>query len=162
MAEVSFAEVEQEFMDRIKSTVWCTFATTDRKGRPRSRILHPIWERTGNADGPTGWILTGRNTLKSKHIAGNPYVSLTYWDPNHKQVYVDCSAEWVDEAGEKQRVWDLYKNTPPPLGYDPGLFFPGVDKPDTGLMKLTPWRIELFSLEGLASGTGALVWHAAD
>lgn len=159
MADVAFSDIEQEFLDRIKSTVWCTLATVDRKNRPRSRILHPIWE-TSDGQGPTGWILTGRNTLKTKHIAHNPHVSLTYWDPNHKQIYADCKVEWIDNVPEKQRVWDLYKNTPPPLGYDPGLFFPGVDNPDTGLLKLTPWRIELFSLEGLASGRGALVWHA--
>lgn len=160
MADVPFAEIEEEFLDRIKRTVWCTFSTIDRKDRPRSRILHPIWEGGHNGGGPTGWILTGRNTLKTKHIAHNPHVSLTYWDPNHKQVHADCRAEWVDNVSEKQRIWDLYKNTPPPLGYDPGLFFPSADNPDTGLLKLTPWRIELFSLEGLASGRGALVWRA--
>jgi general stress protein 26 len=154
MSEVTFDEIEEEFLDRIKSTVWCTFATVDRKGRPRSRIIHPIWE------GPTGWILTGRHTLKTKHIAKNPYVSLTYWDPNHKQVYADCRAEWVDDVPAKQHAWDLYKNTPPPLGYDPGLFFQSVDNSETGLLKLTPWRIELFSLQGLASGQGPMVWHA--
>ena len=160
MAEVSWSEIEKDFMDRISSTVWCTFATVDRKGRPRSRILHPLWEGPHDGEGPTGWILTGRNTLKAKHIASNPFVSMTYWDPNHKQVYADCKAEWIDDVGEKQRIWDLYKSTPPPLGYHPGLFFPGADNPDTGLMKLTPWRIELFSLQGLASGSGALVWYA--
>lgn len=153
MASVAFAEIEHEFLDRIKNTVWCTFATVDRKGRPRSRILHPIWE------GPIGWILTGRNTLKAKHIANNPYVSLTYWDQSHKQVYADCRADWVNDIPTRQHVWDLFKNTPPPLGYDPSLFFPGSDHPETGLLKLTPWRIELFSIERLAKGEGPLIWR---
>lgn len=84
--DVQFSDIEEEFLERIAKTVWCTMATVDRKGRPRSRIIHPIWE------GSTGWILTGRNTLKTKHLEGTPYVSLTYWDPDHKQVYADCKA----------------------------------------------------------------------
>ena len=67
----SFGEIEKEFNERTQRIVWCTVATIDRKGRPRSRILHPIWE------GTTGWI-TGRNSFKAKHLAANPYVSLSY------------------------------------------------------------------------------------
>ena len=36
--------------------VWCTVATVDRRGRPRSRVLRRYWEHT--ADGLTGWITT--------------------------------------------------------------------------------------------------------
>ena len=160
MADVSFSDIEQEFLDRVKSTVWCTFATVDRHNRPRSRILHPIWE-TSDGAGPTGWILTGRNTLKTKHIAHNAHVSLTYWDPNHKQVYADCRAEWVDDIPEKQRIWDLYKNTPPPLGYDPGIIWQGGKEDATyGLLKLTPWRIELYGLSNVMTGAESQVWRA--
>ena len=24
--------------------VWCTLATVDAAGRPRSRVVHPVWE----------------------------------------------------------------------------------------------------------------------
>ena len=71
-------------MARIKRIVWCSVATVDAKGRPRQRILHPIWE------GPVGWIATGRHSHKEKHLAKNPYVSLSYWDQQHQQVYVDA------------------------------------------------------------------------
>ena len=152
--DVQFADIEKEFLERIKKTVWCTMATVDRKGRPRSRIIHPIWE------GSTGWILTGRHTLKTKHLENTPYLSLTYWDPDHKQVYADCEAWWDDGIETKQKVWDLYKNTPPPLGYDPAMFFESVDNAETGALRLKPWRIELFSLTDLASGAGPQVWHA--
>ena len=36
--------------------VWCTVATTGADGRPRTRVLHPIWEWDGT--GLTGWIAT--------------------------------------------------------------------------------------------------------
>ena len=106
MDVASFAEIEEEFAARVSRIVWCTVATVDRQGRPRSRILHPIWE------GSTGWIATGRHSLKEKHLAANPYLSISYWDQEHQQVYVDAKAEWQDDQAEKLRIWDLYKNTP--------------------------------------------------
>ena len=79
MDVASFAEIEKDFMERVARIVWCTVTTVDRKGRPRARILHPIWERS------TGWIATGRSSFKGKHLEANPYVSLSYWDPQHQQ-----------------------------------------------------------------------------
>ena len=84
MEVAAFKDIEEEFMARVRRIVWCTVATVDRKGRPRTRILHPIWE------GTTGWIATGRHTLKTKHLAKNPHVSLSYWDQQHQQIYADC------------------------------------------------------------------------
>jgi general stress protein 26 len=128
-------------------------ATVDRKGRPRTRIIHPIWE------GPTGYIATGRHSLKEKHLAANAWTSFTYWDPVHEQIYIEAKAEWEDDPEEKQRVWDLYKNTPPPLGYDPQMIWRGgVDDPEYGLLKLTPWRIELWSIGQLMQGKPPQVW----
>ncbi len=151
----SFAEIEQEFSSRVSTIVWCTVATVDRSGRPRSRILHPIWE--GNA----GWIATGRNSFKAKHITHNPHVSLSYWDQGQKQVYADCTARWEEDAGERLRIWELLKNTPPPMGYDPGLFFQTPENPDYGVLRLTPWRIELWSLTDMVSGNPPLVWRGS-
>ena len=148
----SFSDIEKVFNDRVNRMVWCTVATVDGSGRPRSRILHPIWE------GATGWIATGRQTLKSKHLAKTPYVSLSYWDPDQEQVYADCKTEWEDDPAEKQRIWDLLNNTPPPMGYDPGLFWKGTDDPGYGVLKLIPWRVELFSLADMASGKQPTVW----
>ena len=83
-----FSEIEAEFIKRVHTMVWCSAATVDVQGRPRSRILHPIWE------GATGWVGTHRN--KARHLARNPYMSLAYITEIMKPVYVDCTAEWVD------------------------------------------------------------------
>jgi general stress protein 26 len=150
----SFAEIEKDFNDRVARIAWCTVSTVDLRGRPRSRILHPIWE------GTTGWIATGRQSHKAKHLSKNPYVSLSYWDPQHQQVYVDAKAEWADDAADKRRIWELYKSTPPPLGYDPGIIWQGgPDDPTFGLLKLTPWRIELSALSDLPAGKPPRVWR---
>ena len=155
MDVTSFSEMEQEFMARVRRIVWCTAATVDTRGRPRTRILHPIWE------GATGWIATGRHSLKEKHLAQTPYMSLGYWDQQHQQIYADCRASWEDDAAEKRRIWELYKSTPPPLGYDPAIIWQsGPDDPGYGLLKLEPYRIELFSLQDLIAGKPPTVWLA--
>ena len=153
MDVASFAEIQEEFINRVRRIVWCTVATVDRKDRLRSRILHPLWE------GSTGWIATSRHSLKEKHLAHNPYVSLSYWDPQHQQIYADCKAEWEEGSAEKRRLWELFKTTTPPLGYDLGLFWKGPEDPNYGLLKLTPWRIELSSLNDLLAGLPPQVWR---
>lgn len=133
----NFADIEAEFIQRAHTMVWCNVATLDIHNRPRSRILHPIWERA------TGWIITRRHSPKAKHLAHSPYVSLAYIADLAKPVYVDCTAEWADDLADKQHVWNLFLAAPPPLGYDPASILQSVDNPNYGLLKLTPWRIEL-------------------
>ena len=157
MDVASFDDIAGELHARAARIIWCTMATVDRQGRPRSRILHPIWE------GDICWAATGRGSFKSKHIAHNPYVSLSYWDPQQQQIYADCRAEWEDGLEEKARIWELYKSTPPPLGYDLAMFFgDGPEDPRYGLLKLTPWRIELWSLPDMMSGIPNKVWRRAN
>ncbi len=142
----SFDEIETEFIERVFKIVWCNVATVDTKGRPRSRILHPIWE------GKVGWIGTRPTSAKAKHLQQNPYVSLAYVGDIALPVYADCKTEWVDDLAERQRIWDLYKSAPAPMGYDPLPIFGSLE--GFGLLKLTPWRIEVASLPAKTQ-----VWH---
>lgn len=153
----TFAEIEREFLDTTTRIVWATVTTVDADGRPFSRILHPIWE------GATGWIATGRHTLKTTHLAGNDAVAVAYWDQSHDSVMAQCRAEWCDDVATKRHVWDLFKNTPPPLGYDPALFFEGdASHPDFGVLKLTPLRIDVWSLAALMRRESARTWRAGE
>jgi len=136
-------------MERVHRMVWCNVATIDTLNRPRSRILHPLWEAA------TGWITTRRNLHKAKHLAHNPYVSLAYIADLAKPVYVDCKTEWIDDLDQKQRIWQLCKETPPPVGFDPAPIYESSDHPNFGLLKLTPWRIELY----IPPPDKPLVWH---
>ncbi|MCH7521428.1 MAG: pyridoxamine 5'-phosphate oxidase family protein, partial [Candidatus Marinimicrobia bacterium] len=89
----------------------------------------------------------------------NPYLSVSYWDQEHQQVYIDAKAEWQDDQVEKLRVWNLYKDTPGPYGYDPAIIWQaGPDDPEYGLLKLTPWRIELYALKDLVTGAEPKIW----
>jgi hypothetical protein len=151
MDVATFSEIEADFMARVRRIVWCTAATVDGRGRPRTRILHPIWE------GATGWIATTRHSLKEKHLARTPFMSLTYWDPQQEVVSVECRAEWDDRIEERRRIWELFKATPPPLGYDPGLIWPDPEAAAFGLLRLVPSRFELSQM--LAPGARR-VWRA--
>lgn len=146
-----FSEIESEFLQRVHTAVWCSVATIDRKERPRSRILHPIWK------GKSGYILTWQNSLKAKHIAHNPHLSLAYIADILKPTYVDCKAEWIDDTSSKQHIWDAFLNEPEPLGYDPAQIFERVDHPNLGLLKLSPWRIELYHVP-----VETKIWHLAN
>ncbi|GAB4204042.1 MAG: pyridoxamine 5'-phosphate oxidase family protein [Roseiflexaceae bacterium] len=141
----SFSEIEAEFVERAHTAVWCNGATIDPQGRPRSRVLHPLWE------GATGWITTGRHSTKARHFAAHPYLSLAYVADPFKPVYAECHVAWEDDQATKRRVWDLFKHTPPPLGFDPAIIWPDVDNPEFGLLRLTPWRIELYDLMNQAN-----------
>ena len=146
----SFAEIEADFIERAHSAVWCNVATLDARNRPRSRILHPIWE------GLTGWIATRRHSPKAAHLARHPYVSLAYIADVVKPAYAECAAEWDDDLDTKRHVWELFRTAPPPLGYDPAPIFHAVEHPDFGVLKLTPWRIELGDMMAVQSR----VWRA--
>jgi general stress protein 26 len=151
----SFAVLADEFERRWKRTIWATMATVGPSGRLQSRLVHPLWE------GATGWITTGADSLKARHLKSNPYTSLTYWDQTNEQVHVECRAEFEERPEEKHRVWDLFKNTPLPLGYDPALFFKeGPEGASVGIVRLVPWRLELWSLAELMSGAPPHVWRA--
>jgi len=149
-----FSEIRAEFVQRVQSMVWCNVATVDSRCRPRSRILHPIWEDS------TGWICTHRNSYKHNHLEKNPYVSLAYITEINKPVYVDCSAAWVDDMAEKQRIWALFRDTSPPVGYDPALDFIRPDHENFGLLRLTPWRIAIVTFPAPSHAEGQRIWRS--
>ncbi|HLY28385.1 MAG TPA: pyridoxamine 5'-phosphate oxidase family protein [Aggregatilineales bacterium] len=136
----NLAEIQGEFVARAHSAIWCNVATVDAHGRPRSRILHPMW------DGATGWITTRRHSPKAKHLAGTPFVSVAYIKDLAKPAYADCHAVWENDPAERKRVWELIGGTPEPLGFDPAPLYISYDHPEFGLLKLTPWRIEVPTL----------------
>src|SRR5262245_19349092 len=137
-----FEDLQPEFLARVSRVVYCTMATVDRQNRPRLRLMHPIWE------GPIGWVISWPQSHKAKHLAHNPAVSLAYMPQKEQPVYVDGYAEWSDSVEEKQRIWDLHAMTPAPLGFDPQPHYGIIDHPYYGVLRITPWRIELGNLYG--------------
>jgi len=159
---MEFAELRDEFFRITREIVWATVATVDTRGRPRTRILHPIWEERDGT--PVGWVGTSRSPLKEKHLSATPYVSCAYWSPKQETAQADCRAAWA--SGERERVWQMFLDAEPPLGYDPASIPPWKDGPLGGafdVLRLDPWRIMLLTAEDLASGNWyQRVWRSGD
>jgi general stress protein 26 len=137
------ATVADEVERRIRSTVWCTLATTDHRGRPRTRIVHPVWERADDA--LVGWLGTRTGTPKLAHLAATPWASLLYWDPRHQQVTIDAAASVHTDDPTRERVWASMASLPEPYGFDPAPMWPdGATGPGFTVVRFDPVRIALF------------------
>ncbi|GAA0985007.1 pyridoxamine 5'-phosphate oxidase family protein [Acrocarpospora macrocephala] len=152
----SFAAIQDEFNAYIGDIVYATMTTVDQKGRPRARVLIPIWELV--ADHPIGWLATYKTPVKTAHLAANPHTTFSYWSPRQNAVSVDTVAEWVDDLDTKRHVWDLYRKTSPPgAGYDLGRFWrEGPTDPQLQVLALRPWRIQVIRGTDLRSK----IWRA--
>jgi general stress protein 26 len=137
MERLSLEQVLPEFLAQANKIVWCNLATLDPKNRVRSRVVHPNWE------GSVGWMWTRLNSPKVKHLEYNPHVSLAYVADIVNPVYAECTIAWETDPVVKQHVWDFIANTPEPLGYNIQAFYQSPDNPAFGLLKLTPWRLEV-------------------
>jgi hypothetical protein len=148
--------VQKEFVDRAHRIVWCTVATVGPDNRPRTRILHPLWEVDTEL---VGWIVTRATPVKVRHLAHSPYLSCSYWEPGQEVAVADCHAEWVDDALTRQRVWELYRDAPAPLGYDFWSVFPAGPAGDSpSLLRLAPYRLRLTDVETLSGRKQPLAW----
>jgi hypothetical protein len=149
-------EVAPAFIEMAHDIVWCAAATVDRRGRPRSRILHPIWEFDGET--LVGWIATTPTPLKRAHLAQTPYMSCTYLSGDHNTCIAECAVEWRFDDETRTTVWDRFKNAPPPVGYDPAIIsaWPGPTSEQFAVLRLEPWRLRLvpgiYMLSGGAKG----------
>jgi hypothetical protein len=153
------AAVTDAFLAVAHRVVWCTLATVDRCGRPRSRLVHPIWEATDG--GLVGWLTSRRTPLRRAHLAATPYVSCSYWDPTHDVAVAECAARWAEDPSERAHAWALFRAAPPPLGHDPAAIWPdGLEDPDAGVIRLDPWRLKAADAATLAAGGAAQIWRA--
>lgn len=141
----------EAFVAMAHRIVWATVATVDVRGRPRSRILHPIWELDESPSGDgvelVGWIATGPTPLKVAHLAAHPHVSVSYWAPTHDVCTAECAAVWCNDDETRTETWDRFLLAPEPVGYDPAIIPPWKDGPTSpafGVLRLTPWFVRVF------------------
>lgn len=155
------ATVAPEFVAMAHSVVWCSVATVDPSGRPRTRVLHPIWEWDGET--LQGWIATGPRSPKAADLAANPYVSLTYWAPSQDTCTAECDATWTNDDASRREGWNRFANGPAPVGYNPAII-PGwtsPEAPDFGILHLRPTRLRVMPGSVLMTGKGTvLTWRA--
>ncbi|WP_232376358.1 pyridoxamine 5'-phosphate oxidase family protein [Amycolatopsis aidingensis] len=171
MSTEELRTVAPAFTEMANRMVYCTMATVDRAGRPRSRMVHALWEWDGTE--LTGWVGSMVTPLKRAHLAGNPYVSCNYWDgaEAYDTCVAECRAELLLDEASKRECWERFRSTPEPLGYDPGAIgIPewteqGPAAPAWGAIRLTPWFLRVFPGEFAKSGgkTGRILsWREPD
>lgn len=146
------------FVEIAHRVVWCTLATVDRRGRPRSRLVHPVWTLDGSGE-LTGYVCSRRTSPKSAHLEAHPYASCSYWDPAHDVAVADCHAGWDPEPA---RHWDVFRRPGPAAGFDPEpMFEGGLSSPEAGIIVLRPWRLRWGRAADLAGGKPQTVWTGA-
>jgi hypothetical protein len=157
----SLTDVAPAFVEMAHRIVWCSAATVDAQGRPRSRILHPIWQWDGGR--LVGWIGTSPTRTKRAHLQASPYISLNYWAPSHDTCVAECRASWAFDAETRTTVWELFRSAPSPLGYDPAII-PSWTSPTAeafAALRLEPWHLRVFPGSVLrGQGGPVLTWQA--
>ena len=157
MATNTLTETAPAFVAFAHRIVWATVATVDPSGGPRTRILHPIWEWDG--DHLTGWVATGPTSPKSRDLAHESRISLTYWDPSQDVATADCESAWTNDVESRRAGWQRFAEGPEPVGYDPSIV-PGWTSPESdafGILRLTPRRLRVFPGSLLLHGSGELL-----
>ncbi len=152
--------VADEFVEISERVVWATMATVSTQGRPRSRVVHPLWSRESESGAPVGWVTTRRTPTKVAHLAATPYVSISYWSPDQDTAVAECAASWVDDPAALQRVWRLAADTAPPLGFDPAPMYAGGPLGgDFAVLELRPWLLQVRTLDDLMHGRRPRAWR---
>ncbi len=153
----SLSETAPPFVEMAHRIVWCTVATVEPSGRPRTRILHPIWEFDGEA--LTGWIATSPQSLKAAHLDHQPVISLTYWDPSQDTCTADCATSWEEGDEARRAGWNRFANGPEPVGYDPRLIpaWTGPEVEAFGVLRLDPFRLRVMPGTVLLRGQGEVL-----
>ena len=153
-------QVAPVFVEMAHRIVWAGVATVDGHGRPRTRILHPIWHWDGQR--LTGWIATSPTPTKRAHLASHPHASVNYWSPSHDTCVAECRAALLQDDETRRFVWDLFRNGPSPVGYDPRIV-PAWSSPTAdafAVIRLEPWRLRVFpGTVLLGQGGQVLTWQ---
>lgn len=101
----SFDQLKEQFDAYIGDIVYATMTTVDKLGRPRARVLIPVWEVVDGK--PVGWLATYRTPVKEAHLANNPHTTFSYWTRRQNAASLDTVAEWVDvdDLDTRRHVW---------------------------------------------------------
>jgi hypothetical protein len=153
--------VAPPFVEMAHRIVWATVATVDPSGRPRTRVLHPLWQWDGTS--LVGWIATGPTPLKRAHLDHSPFVSVGYLATNHDTCTAECRATFCFDDDTCTWLWKAFEAAPAPVGYDPAIVpaWSGGPKSEAfAALRLEPWRLRVMPGTVMLAGQGkVLTWQ---
>ena len=89
-------------------------------------------------------------------------VSVNYWSPEQDTCTAECRTTWGFDDETRQRVWQLFKDGPEPVGYDPAIVPAWKDGPTSvafAALRLAPWRLRVMPGTAMLGGGGeVLTW----
>jgi hypothetical protein len=136
-------------------------ATVDGRGRPRTRVVQPVWVWDGQD--LIGWVSSDSTSPKYAHLQAHPMLSITYWNPEQDTCTADCLVELIDDDDEKVRAWERFRTTPPPAGFDPAIHpdWSSAASPTFGVIRLRPTLLRVVPGTLMTEGTGEVrTWRA--
>lgn len=140
----------------VEEIVYSIATTVGPDGRPRSRVVHPVWLWNGTET--TGFVTARPTPLKRRHLDSHPVMTCGYWSPQHHTAFFDCDCRWL-EADELEAAWHTVASTPPPLGFDPSTIWPdGPGDAGFAVLELRPYRVQATMAEDFAAGRSASRW----
>jgi hypothetical protein len=158
---IPLEQIAPAFIDMAHSIVWASVVTVDRDGKPRSRILHPIWEWDGTD--LVGWVATVPTPLKHAHLHAHAEVAVSYWTSTQDTCSAECTAQLYVDDDTRKAVWDNFANAPEPVGYDPFIIPTWADGPTSeqfAAIRLSPYRLRVMPGTMMTKGEGeVLTWH---
>ncbi len=120
-------------------------ATVDHE-QPTVRAVTPTYE------GVVAYVATDPGSFKVRNITTNPFVELLHWTTDFRHLRIRGRASLVTDDAIKLRLWDTFS-------YSLSDFFGSADNPTYGLLQIDPFRIDLSSLQRVATGKPPKVWR---
>ncbi len=138
-------EFWHEALDVVRAAPIAFLATSDQ-AQATVRAVTPMYE------GVTAYVATDAAAPKARHVRNNPLVELLHWTSDFRHLSLRGRASMVEDVAIKQRLWDLFP-------YNLADYFDAQDKSAYGLMRIQPFRIEITSLQRIATGKPPKVWR---
>ena len=121
--------------------------TVDERGRPRGRLVHPVWEE------PVGWLATGGTPSRPATSS----TTRTCRSPTGTRRTSRSTPSAAARGSTTTPSGSASGTSTPtkPEGYPLEQFFRRPDHPEYGLLRLEPWRIELWDVQEPLRGDAA-------
>ncbi len=151
----SLEEIAPRFRDTAHAIGMAVAATVDAAGRPRTRVVQPVWEWSGGE--LTGWMTTVATAPKVADVQRLPVLSLTYWNPAQDTATADCAVEVLGDAAERAAAWARVATAPGAARFDPSSHWSGPDDPTFGVLRLRPTALQVMEGTLMTAGEGDLL-----